>query len=159
MKKLLCLFIILISVNNLFANKHSNKFENDIFIKYVINASYDDVIFSILDELSVSGFILSYRANIGKYLNKTSKVLKEKNIFINANKIGFCKNSLSLKMMSENVNNILFCPLSLAIYEIKKDKIIIIYNKAKILRKSNKIMIEVNKTIDKLIKKSLEDYL
>lgn len=134
-----------------------SKEENNTFIKYSLTNSYNNIVYSLLDELAVNGFILSYRANISKSLNKTTKFFKEKPIYLNANKIGFCKSTLSLKMMRENQDNILYCPLSLAIYEKNKDEIIILYQKAKVLKENNLVMNEVNKIIDEIIVKSIQN--
>lgn len=134
-----------------------SKEENNTFIKYSLTNSYNNVVYSLLDELAVNGFILSYRANISKSLNKTTNFFKQKPIYLNANKIGFCKSTLSLKMMRENQDNILYCPLSLAIYEKDKDEIIILYQKAKILKENNFIMKEVNELVNKLIVKSIQN--
>lgn len=146
--------LILILYINIFAFE---KVENEIYIEYKTNASYEDVIFSLLDEIANQGFILSYRANIGKAVNKTADFFKKDRLFLNANKIGFCKSSLTLEMLSENINNLLFCPLSLGIYEIKKNHIKIIYQKAKVLNNNNKIMKEVNRIINNIIIKSISN--
>lgn len=138
-----------------------DKFENKETLTYKIDANYEDTIFSLLDEISTSGFILSYRANIGKNIENTAKFFKKEALFKSANKIGFCKSSLTLEMMSENPRNIMFCPLSLAVYELKNsaNQIVIIYQKAKVLRKKDKVMLKVNKLIEQLIENSLNTNL
>ncbi len=151
MKKILLLLLL---YSSLFSFE---KEENDNFIKYSIKASYEDIVFSILDELSIRGFILTYRANIGKNVNKTSKFFYKEELFIKANKIGFCKSTLSLKMIKEDNNNLIYCPLSLAIYEKTKGEIIILYQKAKALKKGDIIMKEVNEIINNLIISTLKN--
>ncbi len=148
------IFIMLVLISSLFSYE---KIEDSKTLTYKIDAKYDDVIFALLDEISTTGFILSYRANIGKNLKNTSKFFKQSSVFKNANKIGFCKSSLTLEMMSENPRNIIFCPLSLAVYEINKkdDQVVIIYQKAKTLKKEDRVMLKVNSIIQELIENSL----
>ncbi len=148
------IFIVFLLCVSLFAYE---KKQNDRYITYTINTSYDDLMFALLDEVSASGFVLAYQANISKGLNNISKLLKKKNVFINARKIGFCKSSLSLKMMQENPKNMMFCPLSLAIYELKKNHIVILYQKIVPLRKKDKVVLQINKIIPKLIENLLDD--
>lgn len=153
MKTLILCFLLSLSLGAY------EKKETPLYLEYKIKASYDDVIFSLLDEISNQGFILSYRANIGKNINKTAKFFKEKELYTKANKIGFCKSSLSLKMMGENIRNILFCPLNAAVYELpNKDKEIkILYLKANPINKDEKVMLEVNRIINELIVQALEN--
>ena len=82
------------------------KEENNIYMKYTLEGKYNEVLYSLIDEITASGFTLVYKAKIGKSMNKLSEYLKEKKLFINANKIGFCKKSLALEMMKENIENI-----------------------------------------------------
>lgn len=132
-----------------------SKAENDIYIKYTLSSKYNEVLYSLIDELSANGFTIVYKAKIGKSMNGVSKLLGEKKLFIKANKVGFCKKSLALKMMKENIENIVFCPMSLAIYEIQKNKIVILYQKAKNINKKESIMLEVNNIMENLIENSL----
>ncbi len=151
MKRIFIIFLLCVS---LFAYE---KKQNDRYITYNINISYDNLMFALLDEVSASGFVLAYQANISKSLKNISKLLNKKNVFINAKKIGFCKSSLSLEMMQENPKNMVFCPLSLAIYEIKKNHIVILYQKIIPLRKEDKVLLKINKIIPKLIENLLDN--
>lgn len=131
------------------------KYENDIYIKYTLDGKYNEVLYALVDEISADGFKLVFKAKIGKSLNKLSEHLKEKELFINANKIGFCKKSLALKTMKENIENIVFCPVSLAVYETKKNHIIILYQKARSIKKDETMMLKVNNIMEQLIETSL----
>lgn len=142
------IFLILLSSSTFAYEKE----QNNTFIKYTLTGSYDNVVFALLDELSVNGFILSYRLNIGKSLNKTSNFFEKKELFLNANKIGFCKSTLSLKMMSENSHNLIYCPLAITIYEKKKNHIVILYQKAHVLNKNDQIMTRINNIVSNIIK-------
>lgn len=131
------------------------KEENNIYMKYTLEGKYNEVLYSLIDEITASGFTLIYKAKIGKSMNTLSEYLKEKKLFINANKIGFCKKSLALEMMKENIENIVFCPMSLAIYEKEKNEIIILYQKAENINKNEIIMLKVNNIMKRLIENSL----
>eukprot|EP00487_Bulimina_marginata_P006866 TRINITY_DN26977_c0_g1_i1.p1 TRINITY_DN26977_c0_g1~~TRINITY_DN26977_c0_g1_i1.p1 ORF type:complete len:114 (-),score=3.91 TRINITY_DN26977_c0_g1_i1:70-411(-) len=98
--------------------------------------------FTLLDEISQNGFIKSYRADIGNAVKKISSFYKKEAIFRNAEKIGFCRQTLTLEMMEENPNNIIFCPLSIALYELNDEKNIvkIVYRFAKISNKESKVL-------------------
>ena len=151
MKSIFIVFLLCISLFSYEKN------QNDRYITYSINTSYDNLMFALLDEVSASGFVLAYEANISKGLKNISKLLNKQNVFINARKIGFCKSSLSLEMMQENPKNMMFCPLSLAVYELKKNHIVILYQKIIPLRKEDKIILKINKIIPKLIENLLDD--
>lgn len=131
------------------------KIEEGSYVEYQIEGDYDEVVFALLDEISANGYILSYRADIKKISSYASKALNKKEPFLNANKIGFCKASNTLKMMEENPKNILFCPISIAIYETQKDKINIIYLKSQSLREGDSFFKEVNKEVIFIIEEAI----
>jgi len=155
MKKIfVLLFFILFT--SIWADYTKKVYEN--YVIYEVQGKYSDIIFTLLDELSQDGFILSYRANIADAMEGLTKFHKRKALFKNAEKIGFCKVSLTLEMMDENPNNLMFCPLSIALYEENKknSNTKIIYRIEKNLSKDEKIMDKVNSTILRLIENSLE---
>jgi len=132
------------------------KSEDEININYIKHQNFNTVLYSLVNELSLDGFTFLYKVNIGKNLKKLSLSLKKTSPYINAYKIGFCKKSLSLNILKENPKNIIYCPMSLAIYEVKKDEIIIVYRKAQKLKRKDSLLLEVNKRIAFLIEEALE---
>jgi len=133
------------------------KVEDKEYLAYKVDDIYEDVLFALKSEIAADGFILSYQANIGKSTKETSKFYNKKPLFLKAHNLGFCKKSLTLKMMSENPKNIIYCPLSFAIYEIKKNEIHILYKKSKALRNGEKVFLIINQKIENLIDLALED--
>ncbi|MFA9373130.1 MAG: DUF302 domain-containing protein [Poseidonibacter sp.] len=154
-KHILILFVLFLTLN---LQASYIKTVNDDYITYDVKGKYSDISFTILDEIEQNGFIFAYRAKIGNALKKISSHYKKEAVFTNAEKIGFCKMSLTFEMMEINPNNIMYCPLSIAIYELKdkKDEIRIIYNLAKNLQKDEKIMNKVNQTVVKMIENSIQ---
>jgi len=158
-KKILLISILIVFTLNLQAS-YIKTIKND-YVIYDVKAKYSDISFTLLDEIEQNGFIFSYRAKIGNALKKISKHYNKKPIFKKAEKIGFCKLSLSLEMMEENPNNLMYCPLSIAMYELKdkKNEVRIIYRLSKNLKKDGKVgkvMDKVNTLILKMIEESIE---
>lgn len=156
MKKLVLFFSLILSFSIL--NAKYIKIENNEFITYKIDAKYSNILFALEDEIAQNGFIISYRAKIARALKKIDSHYKQEAIFRKAQKIGFCRLSLTLEMMSENPDNLMYCPLSIAIYEKKneKNKITIIYRLAKNLSSKEKIMTKVNKEVIAIIEAAIE---
>ena len=132
------------------------KVEHKYFIEYTTNSNFDEIIYTLEDEMINNGFTVSFRSNLGKSVSLMSEHLNEKPIFINAKKIGFCKNSLGYEMMKENKNNLIYCPIDIVIYETSHNKIKILYETAKTLNKNDSVVHKVNKLISKLIENILE---
>lgn len=153
------LLILLFAISPLILSASYNKSVYETHIEYEVEGKYKDIMFTLLDEINQNGFILSYRANIANAIEGITTFQKREAIFKHAEKIGFCRLSLSLEMMDENPDNLMFCPLSIALYELnKKDsKVKIIYKLEKSLNKNEKVMEKVNATIIQLIEASLEE--
>jgi uncharacterized protein (DUF302 family) len=156
MRIFIVLFIFIISSLNLQAEYKKTIYPD--YVSYETEGKYRDIMFTLLDEISQNGFISSYRANIGDAVENISSFFKKEPIFTNAEKIGFCRQTLTLEMMEENPNNLMFCPLSIAVYELKSQKNIvkIVYRLAKFSNKESKVLEKVNKEILQLIENSLE---
>ncbi len=156
MKVFILLFTFIIFSLNLQAEYKKTIYSN--YVIYETKDKYKEVIFTLIDEISQNGFIQSYRANIGNSVKNISSFYKKEPIFSNAEKIGFCRQTLTFEMMEENPNNLMFCPLSIAIYELKNEKNIvkIVYRFAKISSLESKVLNKVNQEILQLIENSLE---
>jgi uncharacterized protein (DUF302 family) len=155
-KILIFLLFALLYIN---ANDSYKKTIHEEYVTYEVNDKYSDVIFTLIDEINQNGFIISYRANIGNAIENISSFYKKKPICKNAEKIGFCRQTLSLEMMEVNPDNLMYCPLSIALYEKtdEKDKVKIIYRLSPNLKEDEKIMNRVNNTILEMIETSLEE--
>lgn len=156
MKSFTVLFIFIIFSLNLQAEYKKTIYSD--YVVYEIKGKYTNIMFTLLDEISQNGFIKSYRADIGNAVKNISSFYKKEAIFRNAEKIGFCRQTLTLEMMEENPNNIIFCPLSIALYELNDEKNIvkIVYRFAKVSNKESKVLKKLNSEILQLIENSLE---
>jgi uncharacterized protein (DUF302 family) len=126
------------------------------FIEYTTTSNFDELVYTLEDEMINDGFTVSFRANVGKSISHMSSYLNEKDMFINAKKIGFCKNSLGYKMMKENQYNLIYCPIDIVIFETKKNNITILYETAKVLNDNDTVVYNVNKIITTLIENIFE---
>ena len=156
MKNIVFLFAFIFCSLNLNA-----EYKKQVFNDYVIyekKGKFKEIKFVLLDEIAQNGFTSSYEADIGNAVENISTFYKKEAIFTHAKKIGFCRQTLTLEMMEENPNNLMFCPLSIALYELKneKDVVKIVYRFAKIENKESKVLKKVNQEILNLIENSLE---
>lgn len=156
MRSFIVLFIFLIF--SLHLQAEYKKIVYSDYVVYETSGKYENIIFTLLDEINQNGFISSYRVNIGNAVKNISSFYKKDPIFTKAEKIGFCRQTLTLEMMEENPNNLMFCPLSIAIYELvnKKGTVKIVYRLAEISNKKSNVLQKVNKEILQLIENSLE---
>jgi uncharacterized protein (DUF302 family) len=156
MKTFILFFTFLIFSLNLQAEYKKTVYPD--YVIYKTESTYKEVMFTLIDEINQNGFIQSYRANIGSAVKNISSFYKKDPIFTHAEKIGFCRQTLTLEMMEDNPNNLMFCPLSIAVYELKNEKNIIkvVYKLAKFSKKKSKVLDKVNKEILQLIENSLE---
>lgn len=127
------------------------------YVQYETTGNFEELVYSIKDEMINNGFTLSFQSNLGKSINMMSNHLKKDKIFLNAQKIGFCKNSLGFKLVEENEKNILFCPIDIIIYEKTKSNITILYELAKKLEDKNTVVYELNNAIITHIENILEE--
>jgi uncharacterized protein (DUF302 family) len=127
------------------------------YVQFNVVGDFDELLYSLKDEMIGNGFTLSFQSNLGKSINAMSKHLKKDKIFFNAQKIGFCKNSLGFKLVEENEKNILYCPIDIIIYEKTKGNITIIYELAKKLDENDTVVYQLNNTILKHIENILDE--
>lgn len=141
MKYLFTLFLILT------CSSGYDKIITKNYVQYETTGDFDELVYTLKNEMITNGFTLSFQSNLGKSFNAMSKHLNKKPIFISAQKIGFCKNSLGFQLVDENPKNILYCPIDIAIYEKSKNKITILYELAKRLNENEKIAFKLNNVI------------
>jgi uncharacterized protein (DUF302 family) len=90
---------------------------------YQTKEPYKDVLQELLFAIEDEGMVLSYHSHVSKMLERTQKDLGYKNIpYENAEVVGFCKSNISHQVLSENPHSIIFCPYSIAVYQIKNSK-------------------------------------
>lgn len=142
MKKIV-LFLLLISYS--FSNEAT-------IIKQKINSNEEfKLLVSELKNIIITkGFTLSYESDIGLTAKNVATALDKKSNMKNGVKIGFCKASLTLEFMNENIDNIIFCPLSIALYESNEGKFIA-YQKNSPLNENEQIINKINIMIEDII--------
>ena len=114
--------------------------------------------YALENEMITDGFILSYRSDIGKVADTNAKYYKKPPLFINAQKLGFCKNSLGYKLLEENKNNILYCPISIAIYESSPQNVILLYQLAHKINIDDTSVDILNQTILELLENVIDGF-
>ena len=69
------------------------------------------------------GLVLNYTARIGAMLERTGKDMgAARRIYGDAEMLEFCSARVSRDMMEADPRNIVFCPYSIAVYTLPKDK-------------------------------------
>jgi uncharacterized protein (DUF302 family) len=73
----------------------------------------------LLQSIAGRGIKISGTSYISKMLDRTGEAVgSDKQIFKNAEAIGFCSAILSRQMMERNPHHIVFCPYTIVIYEL-----------------------------------------
>ncbi len=147
-KKVLLLSLILSTL--LFSKEKNNS-----YIKYKIeNNNIETVYMFLKSELLANGYNIVYEGDFAKLTKKVGKLLNKESKLSFGKKIAFCKGSLSFKLLDENIDNIVFCPFSIAVYKEKKEAhFYISYINYKALKKDEKIIKQINKDIKRIIEK------
>lgn len=87
--------------------------------QYQTQGEFADVKEFLLQSIAGRGIKISGTSYISKMLNRTREAVGgEKQIFENAEAIGFCSATLSRQMMESNPHHIVFCPYTIVIYEL-----------------------------------------
>lgn len=111
---LICLFIYWPS--QLFA---SEAFETQDIKRFQTRGEFNEVKEFLLQSIAGKGIKISSTSYISNMLQRTREdVGANKDIFKNAEAIGFCSARLSREMMETNPHNIVFCPYTIVIYEL-----------------------------------------
>jgi uncharacterized protein (DUF302 family) len=93
---------------------------------------FGDVKERVLHAIENRGLVLNYTARIGAMLERTGKDTgAARRIYGDAEMLEFCSARLSRDMMEADPRNIVFCPYSIAIYTLpkEKDKVYIAYRR------------------------------
>lgn len=143
-------FFVLIFIN-LFANE-----SNLIKQKFDSNEDFKILVAELKNIIVTKGFTLSYESDIALTSQNVATALEKTSLMKNGVKIGFCKASLTLEFMNENIDNIVFCPLSIALYESDKGKFIS-YLKNSPLNENEKTINTINNMVEDIIKEFKED--
>ena len=105
--------------SHLFAGETS---ETGDMKRFQTRGEFNEVKEFLLQSIAGNGIKISSTSYISKMLQRTKEdVGANKDIFKNAEAIGFCSASLSREMMETNPHHIVYCPYTIVIYELAKE--------------------------------------
>jgi len=142
-------------------DSHSESSENIYFNElpnkatYEINIPEDSVFQDFVDDTIMAieglGMKLTYTANFDNMLHNTRKTFGySDDIYLGAKVIGFCNAELAHSLTRINPHDILSCPLSLRVYQLRQEpnKIYFSYNKVKTMHPQGEMLVkDMMKTI------------
>ena len=97
-----------------------------------VKGEFKEVKERVLHAIENRGLVLNYTARIGAMLERTGKDMgAASRIYGDAELLEFCSARVSRDMMEADPRNIVFCPYSIAIYTLprEKDKVYIAYRR------------------------------
>ena len=95
-------------------------FENPIYKFYTVKGTFEDVKIDVRTAIINQGLVVDYRANIGRMVERTGKVVAGKNakkLYLHAEFYTFCSAKLSRQAMELDPLNIAFCPYVIYVFE------------------------------------------
>ncbi len=145
------LILIILLFSTLFAKIEVD--ETEYFVKYKLSQESIQTTYLLLkNELLANGYKIVYEGDFAKLTKNIGKLIDKKSNLEFSKKLAFCKSSVTFRLLAENPDNILFCPFSLAVYKTKNENFFYIsYMKFKPLKKDEKMAIEINENIKKII--------
>lgn len=88
---------------------------------YETDGSFEDIKEELLLAIEAKGLVISFTSHSAKMFARTAKSVGQNTlIYKNGETVFFCKADLSHKMVEENPHNVIFCPYSIAVYELVK---------------------------------------
>ncbi len=136
-------------------NAYEIEDKTDYFKVKIKERSFENLYLNLKDEIAYNSYILVYELNLGKSTASVAKALDKKAVVKNGINLLLCKNSFTLKMHEENIDNMTFCPMIISIYQDETSKYIS-FKKYHPLKKGDKIASEINKRLKELILNSLK---
>lgn len=102
---------------------------SDVIVR-LTKGEFKEVKERVLHAIEGRGLVLNYTARIGAMLERTGKDLgATRQVYAEAEMLEFCSAKVSRDTMEADPRNIVFCPYSIAIYTLpkEKDKVYIAY--------------------------------
>ena len=95
---------------------------NDVVVRST-KGEFKEVKERVLHAIEDRGLVLNYTARIGAMLERTGKdVGTTRQVYSDAELLEFCSAKVSRDTMEADPRNIVFCPYSIAIYTLPKEK-------------------------------------
>jgi len=90
----------------------------DAPVTYVVNQSFDDVVFGLENAVIGQGLVIDSVSHTGDMLERTkADVGSDKTIFLKADIFSFCSAALSRKVMEADPMNVQFCPYDIFVLQ------------------------------------------
>lgn len=88
-------------------------------LHYTVHGRFTDVLENLEFFIAERGITISNRSHIAAMLQRTREAVgATKQIYLNAEVLGFCSAQLSRNMLEADPHGIVFCPYNIAIYEL-----------------------------------------
>ncbi len=129
--------------------------KKNIFTIKIKDKDFKTLYAKLKDEINFESFVIVQELDLAKATQSVSEALQKKPILKKGINILICKSSFALQMQEEDIENIVFCPLGISIYENQNKEVFISYRKYVSLKKENKIAHKINEILKNLILKSL----
>ncbi len=95
---------------------------NDVVVRST-KGEFKEVKERVLHAIEGRGLVLNYTARIGAMLERTGKDIgAARQVYSDAELLEFCSAKVSRDTMEADPRNIVFCPYSIALYTLPKDK-------------------------------------
>jgi uncharacterized protein (DUF302 family) len=129
-------------------------------VTYHVKAKFSDVREQISTSIQNKGLRINDVSYIGKMLTRTGKDLGYKKVvFLHAQAFQFCSATISRFMMEANPHHIVFCPYSIAVYELPSEPgtVYVSYERLPMVgdAKSRKTLKAVNTLLDGIVRDAL----
>jgi len=86
--------------------------------KYQVEGSFEDVYFDLENAVIDQGLVIDNVSHVSEMLDRTGKdVGSTKPIYVDGRTVSFCSAKLSRAAMEADLDNLVFCPYSIFIYE------------------------------------------
>lgn len=121
--RLLVFLIAVITVIecNAVEDSRGNPFITQDVKRYQVKGEFSEIKDFLILAITERGIKISSTSYISKMLKRTREdVGGGKNIYKNAEAIGFCSATLSRQMMESDPHHIVFCPYTIVIYELNE---------------------------------------
>lgn len=139
--------------------KQSNKF----IAETIVTANFEELKSDLINEIIGQGLVIAHKSNIAEMLNRTGKDIGiMKQTYSHSYVIEFCSASLSRATTDANPNNVVFCPFSISIFQLKNEpkKVHISYlNISKIVDPEDVASVKSLKAVEDLLALIVEEVI
>jgi uncharacterized protein (DUF302 family) len=126
-----------------------------------LKGDYEDVKERVVMAIESRGLVIDHTAHVGAMLERTGRDIgRDRQIYLKAEVIEFCSAGVSRATMEADPRNLVFCPYSIALYELPAEpgRVYLAYRKppATGFAPSMKALREVGKLLDGIARDALK---